>query len=403
MNTAPAVQPISRVGVLMALLLAYPLFASELAGKPPPAQHRMQQVIVVGASREVKTIAAAARLARDGAVVEVDAGDYVGDTAVWTQNDLSLRAVGGRVRLVAAGKAADGKGIWVVRGERMVVEGFDFSGAAVPDRNGAGIRLDRGSLRVRDCSFTHNEMGILTNNEPDTVLEVENSEFAYNRRPDGHNHNLYAGTIARLSVTGSYFHHAHVGHLLKSRAAVSYIAYNRLTDESDGSASYELEFPNGGVAYVICNIIQQSARTENAHMISFGAEGYRWSTNELYLVNNALVDGLQQGGVFARVSPGAQVVRIVNNLLVGNAGWNVGVAAQLRHNPRVPAADLKSPTQGDFRLRPDSSAWGQGVEVGSASGVPLDPQREYHHPRQSVPLHATATQPGALQTAAPIP
>ena len=118
---------------------------------------------VVGASREVKTIAAAAGLARDGATVEVDAGDYVGDTAVWTQNDISLRAVGGRVRLIAAGKAADGKGIWVVRGERMVVEGFDFSGAAVPDRNGAGIRLDRGSLRVRDCSFTHNEMGILTN------------------------------------------------------------------------------------------------------------------------------------------------------------------------------------------------------------------------------------------------
>ena len=36
----------------------------------------------------------------------------------------------------------------------------------------------------------HNEMGLLTSNEPTAVLEVENSEFAYNQRPDGHNHNL---------------------------------------------------------------------------------------------------------------------------------------------------------------------------------------------------------------------
>jgi hypothetical protein len=400
MNTAHSVLTLSLMGMLTALLLACPLLAAELVVKPAPLQPGMHQVIGVGASREVKTIAAAARLARNGAVVEVDAGDYVGDTAVWTQNDLSLRAVGGRVRLIAAGKAVEGKGIWVVRAERVVVEGFDFSGAAVPDRNGAGIRLERGSLSVRDCSFKHNEMGILTSNDPAIVLEVQNSEFAYNRRPDGHNHNLYAGSIARLSVTGSYFHHAYVGHLLKSRAAVNHIAYNRLTDESDGSASYELEFPNGGVAYVIGNIIQQATTTQNAHVVSFGAEGYRWSSNELYLVNNTLVDGLQHGGMFARVSPGAQVVRIVNNLLIGKAGWNVGADAQLRHNPRVQTVDLEGPTLGDFRLRPDSSAWGQRVEVGSANGVPLDPQREYRHPRQSVLLQAPATQPGALQSPA---
>jgi hypothetical protein len=85
-------------------------------------------------------------------------------------------------------------------------------------------------------------------------------------------------------VTGSYFHHADVGHLLKSRAARSHILYNRLTDETGGRASYELEFPNGGLAYVVGNVIEQAATTENETIISFGAEGYRprneliWST-----------------------------------------------------------------------------------------------------------------------------
>ena len=235
----------------------------------------------VGPTHKIKTIAEAASRARDGDTVEVDAGEYRHDVAVWRQDKLTIRAVGGRVRLLADGNSAEGKAIWVVRGGHVTVEGFDFEGTRVPSRNGAGIRFEAGQLTVRDCRFVDNEMGLLTSNDPQAELTIENSEFARNQRPDGHNHNLYAGTIAKLSVRGSYFHHATIGHLLKSRAAVNHIFYNRLTDEAGGSASYELEFPNGGVAVVVGNVIQQSAQTENAIMISYGAEGYKWPANAL--------------------------------------------------------------------------------------------------------------------------
>jgi hypothetical protein len=148
------------------------------------------------------------------------------------------------------------------------------------------------------------------------VLEVENSEFAYNQRPDGHNHNLYVGQIARLMVSGSYFHHGHIGHLLKSRAEANYILNNRLVDGPDGTASYELEFPNGGRAYVVGNTIAQSTLTENRHLISYGAEGYKWPSNTLYLANNTLINPLPNG-VFLRVAPGADAVHDINNVRVG--------------------------------------------------------------------------------------
>ena len=295
----------------MTIVLMCGAVVAQAAG--PPDAH---QVLQIGPHRTIKTIAAAANLARAGATIEVDSGAYLGDVAVWQQDNVTIRAVGGRVRLIAAGASAEGKGIWVVRANRMRVEGFDFEGATVPDRNGAGIRLEKGSLLVRNCRFLHNEMGLLTNNDPATVLEVENSEFAYNQRPDGHNHNLYAGQIARLSVTGSYLHHAHIGHLLKSRAAVSHIFNNRLIDGDDGTASYELEFPNGGMAYVVGNTIAQSTGSENPILISFGAEGYKWPRNELYLANNTLVNPLPSG-VFLRVAPGADAVHTIENKLVG--------------------------------------------------------------------------------------
>nr|WP_315238709.1 hypothetical protein [uncultured Albidiferax sp.] len=344
----------------------------------------------VGPQRVIKTIAAAARLAGAGTTIEVDAGEYVGDVAVWTQPNLTLRAVGGRVRLQANGMAAEDKAIWVVRSPKFTVEGFDFEGAQVAGRNGAGIRFESGWLVVRNCSFTHNEMGLLTSNHPQAVLEVENSEFAYNMRPDGHNHNLYIGQIARATVTGSYLHHARTGHLLKSRAAISQILYNRLTDDG-GSASYELEFPNGGVATVLGNTIQQGPLTENPALISFGAEGYTWPVNQISLAYNTLVDDLPSGGIWLKVKPGADAVLAVNNLLVGTAPLQATAPDDFRNNFHTDRSSFAP--GGDYRLRAGSPLRGQAIALDHG----LQVRREYSHTAKSIPLGNAPHNPGAMQ------
>ena len=62
----------------------------------------------VGPDRELPTPSAAAAVARDGDTVLIDAGTYVGDVATWTQDDLTLRGVGGRAHLRAGGRNAQG-------------------------------------------------------------------------------------------------------------------------------------------------------------------------------------------------------------------------------------------------------------------------------------------------------
>ena len=355
-------------------------------------------VIQVGANRAIKRIADAALLAKSGATIEVDAGEYVGDVAVWTQDKLSLRAVGGRVKLIAANASAEGKAIWVMRGGEISIEGFDFVGARVADHNGAGIRFEQGTLRVRDCTFTQNENGILTSNQPDAQLEIENSEFAYNGYGDGFSHNLYVGTIARLSVKGSYFHHAKAGHLLKSRAASNHIFYNRLTDETGGSASYELEFANGGIAYVVGNIIQQGSQTGNRRIVSYGAEGSLWPRNELYLANNTLVDNRPQGGVFLHVKPKGVTVSAVNNVLVGSGKLDSATPGSYHNNFTVDWNEFEQAAREDYRLKRSSSLVGKALMPGSTHGVNLQPQTEYVHPRSTKLLDGEPRNPGALQS-----
>jgi hypothetical protein len=84
-----------------------------------------------------------------------------------------------------------------------------------------------------------------------------------------------------------------------------------------------LEFPNGGFAYVVGNTIAQSTRTENLQLISFGAEGYKWPRNTLYLESNNLANPLRNG-VLLKVAPGVDAVQVMNNVVVGYGSLPTG-------------------------------------------------------------------------------
>ncbi len=366
------------------------------ASTPWPARAK-SRVLEVGPGRDLKQPSDAARLARDGDTVAVDAGDYTGDVAVWRQDRLTLRASGGRVRLRAAGAAAERKGIWVIKGGTVLAEGFDFSGARVVDRNGAGIRFETGALTVRQCRFIDNEMGLLSNHDPQARLVVDSCEFAHNRRPDGHNHNLYVGRIAHLIVTGSYFHHGHIGHLLKSRAAVNHIFYNRLTDDG-GQASYELEFPNGGVAVVVGNLIGQSAGTQNRRMVAWGAEGLHWPENALVMAHNTLVNQHPGSGEFIKLFRTPGVTRLVNNLFVGPGVLRLPDEVEARNNPHLDLDTVPGHAWGDFRVRRDLAGAVHAVAAEPFGVLALQVQRQYRHPAGSEPLSAPPAWAGAVQS-----
>lgn len=377
-------------------LVAFCLLAVSFIAVQPVDGAQGGKRIEVGVQRAVKTLSEASILAKDGDTVEVDAGDYPRDVAVWTQNNLTLRVNNGRARLIAQGASAESKGIWVVRGGSISVEGFDFIGATVPDHNGAGIRFEKGHLKVENCRFLDNENGILTGGHADSTLDILNTEFGNNGFGDGQSHNLYVGAIALLKVTGSYFHHARSGHLLKSRAAKNLIFHNRLTDETGGTASYELEFPSGGLAFVMGNVIQQSPTTENPSVISYGAEGYRSQANRLYLVNNTLVDMRPQGGQFLRVKPGAEI-HAINNLLVGKSKLETAGPGEYRNNFNVDLDEFDLAVREDFHLKPGSKLIGKAVAVDAVEGVALRPTAEYQHPRTVRALKGGALSPGAMQ------
>jgi hypothetical protein len=336
----------------------------------------------VGPGRTYPVPSAAAAVASDGDVVEIDAGEYVGDVAFWTANALTIRGVGGMAHLRAAGNSAGGKAIWVIQGNNTTVEYIEFSEATVPDKNGAGIRQEGPGLTVRHCSFHDNENGILTGADGASDILIEHSEFARNGYGDGYSHNLYIGHVNSLTFRYNYSHHAIVGHAVKSRAFTNYILYNRIMDEADGASSRLIDLPNGGTAVIIGNLLHQGTSTNNSNMFCFACEGATNPNQALSVVNNTFVND-RWTGTFVD-NRAAVTALVANNLFVGNGTTVTGPATEQTNLAISTDPGFVSISTYNYRLTEGATgALDHGSDPGSAGGFDLTPVAHYVHPLAS--------------------
>lgn len=350
---------------------------------PSIATAKDGQLLRVGPSEPLKTPAAAAAVAKDGDVIEIQAGTYTGDVAIWTANRLTLRGIDGKAHLDAAGKSAQQKAIWVIQGNGTTVEHIEFSGCRTPDRNGAGIRLEGAGLVVRHCHFHDNENGILTGANPDSEVVVESSEFGGNGAGDGYSHNLYIGQILRFKMSGCYSHDAKIGHLVKSRAQSNQLVANRLTDGLEGTSSLLIDLPNGGDSLVSGNILQHGPKATNGTGISFASEGAKNRVQTLLVVNNTYVNQRPTPGPFLRVSGKPKVVKLANNLIVGTRALLDGPGESI-NNLLTEQPGFVDAEQFDYRLNPGSAAVGTGRIPAASDGFSL-PVFHYLHPLKLEP------------------
>ena len=341
------------------------------------------ETLVVGPGKAFAKPCAAIAAAHDDDVIEIDAqGDYGGDVCAISKNGLTLRGVGGRAKIDAQGKSSGGKGTWVISGRDTTVENLEFSGATVPDQNGAGIRQEGDNLTVRSCYFHDNDDGILTNASPQSQILIERCEFSHNGFGDGYSHNMYIGNVLRFTLRYSYSHDSKIGHLVKSRAVENYILYNRLSGEK-GTSSYELDLPNAGTSFVIGNVIEQGPQTDNPSMLAYGLEGTAPGNpgHALYVINNTFANDRDNGGTFVNVGAAIDTpVRLQNNLFAGPGTLTNQASAVSSSNFSGGDPLLFAREVYDYNLQPGSPCVDQGTDPGSVGAFSLTPEWQYLHP-----------------------
>lgn len=337
------------------------------------------RILHVGPAQRYRRPCQAIAAARPGDQIWIDARgnrQYRGDVCTWTTNRLTIVGVHGRAHVDAAGRSSQGKAIWVIAGNDTTIENIEFSGARVPDQNGAGIRLQGANLLVEHCYFHDNQEGILAGDNPASSIVIDSSVFARNGFGTGFSHNLYINHVRSFTLRYSYSTDAYVGHLVKSRALRNYILYDRLTGEH-GNDSYELDLPNGGLSYVIGTVIQQGTRTQNSNMLAYGEEGALNPDSRLYAINDTFVNDLGRGDAIY-VAPSVTFPAVAeNDISVGSPVFVSQRSAHVRHDCLTRAAAFIDPARYDYRLQPSSPCRPVGVRPGAAGGFSLVPRFQY--------------------------
>jgi hypothetical protein len=280
----------SRQLLALAVFCAWPLAMADA------------RTLEVGPGKPFAMPSQAAQAARDGDVVQIAPGTYV-DCAVWAGNNLTIEATGPGV--ILSEKSCAGKGIFVIDGNDVIIRGLTFQHAAVPSRNGAGIRAEGGNLTVERSAFFENEMGILATGSPAGSLIVRDSLFARNGscypncRADDFMHALYVGReLTLFRVERSEFTEQHDGHYVKSRAVRSEILNNVIHDGDKATSSYLIDVPDGGSLIVTGNRLEKGPGFDNDVTIAIGEESQKNATPEIRIENNTLNNRHTKPAVF---------------------------------------------------------------------------------------------------------
>ena len=274
--------------------------------------------LTVGPGEQFSTIAAAVAASQDGDVIEVAAGTYTNDFSEITTK-ITIEGVGGMVNMVATVPPPNGKAILTTDTDVTLIN-IELSGAAVSDAdggNGAGIRYQGGNL-VLDHVYIHdNQDGLLGAADPTGTITITNSEFADNGSGTGFTHNIYVGAIDTFTITDSYIHNAVVGHDIKSRAANNIIENNRIVDGPSGTASYEIDLPNGGNATIQNNVIEKGPNAQNPYFISYGEEGNTYGTSSVSVSDNTVNNDDRGAAAFFHDFISTNSISITGNSMYG--------------------------------------------------------------------------------------
>ncbi len=186
------------------------------------------------------------------------------DCAVQSKGEVTYRAdVPGQS--VLDGKACEDKAALVLRGRGARIEGLVFANIRVPDKNGAGVRLEHGNLSVSQAWFRDSEQGLLSGEDPQGAIAIDKSTFTRLGTCEGSGcaHSVYIGNYGSLTITRSRFEAGTGGHYVKSRAAQVEITGSSFDDSAGRGTNYMIDLPEGATGRIAGNWFVQGRDKEN--------------------------------------------------------------------------------------------------------------------------------------------
>ncbi len=273
------------------------------------ARPQAGEVLVDGAV--FHSLKAAFEAARPFSRIRIGPGDWL-EAVVVTAEGVVIEGKGAHLRE----RAAEGKAAIVVKADNVEIRDIECSGIAVPDRNGACVRLEGRNLALSNVYFHDSEEGLLTGSDPGMVA-IWNSRFERLGQA-GRAHGIYVGG-GRLHISRSVFLAARdQGHEIKSRA-IETIIKDTVIASLDGADSRLIDVANGGRLVIRRSVLAEGTASVNSDMIGYGLEGLAADRSSRIEITDSLIINDKDRPVtfLARPKNATLPLMVIGNLFVG--------------------------------------------------------------------------------------
>lgn len=207
-------------------MLAVALFVVALVGQASAGMPQQSAGALEGrpSAADASPLQARVDAAPAGAVVEVDAGVYVGDLIL----ERPIRLVGrGRPRLVGSGHGS----VIRVRADEVVIEGFDIDGRDGGDlgRDSSGIHVAAKRVTVRDCRIVHALFGVYLRSANGATVENVTIEGVAGRPAGEQGSGIHVFDTTGFRLIDNRVSHMRDGMYIQASPG-GVIAHNRIGD-----------------------------------------------------------------------------------------------------------------------------------------------------------------------------
>ena len=265
------------------------LSALALIAAPAAAQQERAPFVVAETGQGFAYLDDAVNAVRDGTATILIAPGTYRECTVQTGGRITFKAVQPGTAIFES-QTCEEKAAFVLRGRGSAVDGIVFRGFAVPDGNGAGIRIEMGDLTVTNSMFLDSQEGILGGGH-ETVrrIAIDHTTFAGLGQCETENcsHSIYLAVDGDVAVTNSRFERGTGGHYVKLRARRVTITGNSFDDSRGSKTNYMIDLSEGGTGLIAGNTFVQGRAKENSSaLIVVAAEGRTYPSTGLRIEGN---------------------------------------------------------------------------------------------------------------------
>ncbi|MGH9550994.1 MAG: hypothetical protein ACRD3W_16550, partial [Terriglobales bacterium] len=154
------------------------------------------------------------------------------------------------------------------------------------------------------------------------------------------------------------------------------------------ATALEIDIPQGGISYIIGNVIYKGESAITPIFIAQAEEGLQNPGNQLYIINNTFSNLMvKEMPVLVKAVANPSLTFIDNAILGLTAGKTIETDAA-QHiesgNRNAVASDFVNPADYNFKLTSRASEIGAAVPQGSVNGQSLVPDRQYDYDSTSI-------------------